>query len=168
MEWTRTRTRQMIGAQNLTRDTLPDWVPRSWYQGQLFILYYLCHFLYERRLHGARVLKIAGRSIDELQLSIIPWTKLKTLRTISDPRRLNPTRTGSRSQLTYPISNPTQIFSVHSTPITDSFQALNMCKTSFEYSIYFISIYIFLYSNKFHSIITRFTSNFIITSVLSM
>ena len=58
MEWTRTRTRQMIGAQNPTRDTLPDWVPRSWYQGQLFILYYLCHFLYERRLHGARVLNV--------------------------------------------------------------------------------------------------------------
>ena len=110
----------------------------------------------------------AGRSIDELQLSIIPWTKLKTLRTISDPRRLNPTRTGSRSQLTYPISNPTQIFSVHSTHITDSFQALNMCKTSFEYSIHFILIYIFLYSYKFHSIITRFTSNFIITFVLSI
>ena len=72
--------------------TFSSWVQSPW-----------CH----------RVAKIAARSNDLLNSA-----KLEILRMLSNPHWVNPTRTQSWSQLTYPIPDPIQIFFVRTTPST--------------------------------------------------
>ena len=76
--------------------------------------------LWVQGLCGEKFLKIATLLIAWLPIGMFLQTSLKILRSFANPHRLNLTRTRFWFQLTYPIPDPTQIFSARSTPKNNS------------------------------------------------